>query len=31
MRHDPDHVLDGDIDDLIWSGLEWTAQSRAAH
>ncbi|MEJ2288943.1 MAG: peptide chain release factor 2 [Deinococcales bacterium] len=30
MRHDPDNVLDGDIDDLIWSGLEWTAQSRAA-
>jgi len=30
MRHDPDHVLDGDIDDLIWSGLEWTAQHRAA-
>jgi len=30
MRHDPDHVLDGDIDDLIWSGLEWAAQSRAA-
>ncbi len=29
MRHDPDNVLDGDIDDLIWSGLEWAAQSRA--
>jgi len=25
MRHDPDHVLDGDIEDLIWSGLEWRA------
>ena len=25
MRHDPDHVLDGDIDDLVWSGLEWRA------
>jgi peptide chain release factor 2 len=24
MRHDPDHVLDGDIEDLIWSGLEWS-------
>jgi peptide chain release factor 2 len=23
MRHDPDAVLDGDIEDLIWSGLEW--------
>jgi len=29
MRHDPDNVLDGDIDDLIWSGLEWAAESRA--
>jgi peptide chain release factor 2 len=27
MRHDPDAVLDGDIDDLIWSGLEWRATS----
>jgi peptide chain release factor 2 len=25
MRHDPDHVLDGDIEDLIWAGLEWRA------
>ena len=25
MRHDPDHVLDGDIEDLLWSGLEWRA------
>ena len=24
-RHDPDDVLDGDIMDLIWSGLEWRA------
>jgi peptide chain release factor 2 len=30
MRHDPDHVLDGDIDDLIWSGLEWSTGRRAA-
>ncbi len=25
MRHDPGDVLDGDIEDLIWSGLEWRA------
>ena len=25
MRHDPDNVLDGDIEGLIWSGLEWQA------
>ncbi len=30
MRHDPDAVLDGDIDDLIWAGLEWTAKEVAA-
>ena len=34
MRHDPDQVLDGDIEDLIWMGLEWqagqAAQSSAA-
>ena len=30
MRHDPDNVLDGDIEDLIWSGLEWTAKENAA-
>jgi peptide chain release factor 2 len=29
MRHDPDNVLDGDIEDLIWSGLEWQAGKRA--
>ena len=29
MRHDPDNVLDGDIEDLIWSGLEWTAREAA--
>ena len=23
MRHDPDDVLDGGIEDLLWSGLEW--------
>jgi peptide chain release factor 2 len=30
MRHDPDAVLDGDIEDLIWSGLEWEAKERSA-
>jgi peptide chain release factor 2 len=30
MRHDPDNVLDGDIEDLIWSGLEWSAKENAA-
>jgi len=30
MRHDPDNVLDGDIEDLIWSGLEWAAKENAA-
>ncbi|WP_457631568.1 peptide chain release factor 2 [Oceanithermus sp.] len=28
MRHDPDRVLDGDLDDLIWAGLEWRAGLR---
>ncbi len=26
MRHDPDNVLDGDIEGLIFSGLEWQAR-----
>ena len=30
MRHDPDNVLDGDIEDLIWAGLEWSAGGRQA-
>ncbi len=30
MRHDPDNVLDGDIEDLIWTGLEWQASQRSA-
>ena len=30
MRHDPDNVLDGDIEDLVWSGLEWTVAKRPA-
>jgi peptide chain release factor 2 len=29
MRHDPDAVLDGDIEDLLWSGLEHTARQTA--
>ena len=30
MRHDPDNVLDGDIEGLVWSGLEWSAQQRTS-
>jgi peptide chain release factor 2 len=30
MRHDPDNVLDGDIEDLIWAGLEWQAKNAMA-
>jgi peptide chain release factor 2 len=30
MRHDPDNVLDGDIEDLVWAGLEWQAGKRVA-
>jgi peptide chain release factor 2 len=30
MRHDPDNVLDGDIEDLVWAGLEWQAGKRAS-
>lgn len=30
MRHDPDNVLDGDIEDLVWSGLEWLVEQRPA-
>ncbi len=29
MRHDPENVLEGDLDDLIWAGLEWKAENRA--
>lgn len=29
-RHDPDFVLDGDIEDLVWAGLEWAAGRQAA-
>lgn len=28
MRHDPDNILDGDIEDLIMTGLEWQAEQR---
>ncbi len=28
MRHDPENVLEGDLDDLIWTGLEWKASAR---
>ncbi len=28
MRHDPDNVLDGDIEDLVYSGLEWRVKAR---
>jgi peptide chain release factor 2 len=30
MRHDPDHVLDGDIEDLVWAGLEWQTKGAIA-
>jgi peptide chain release factor 2 len=30
MRHDPDAVLDGDIEGLVWSGLEWRASADIA-
>ncbi|WP_272976905.1 peptide chain release factor 2 [Deinococcus geothermalis] len=30
MKHNPDDVLDGDLDDLMWAGLEWMAGKRAA-
>lgn len=26
MRHDPDSILDGDLEELMWSGLEWQAR-----
>jgi peptide chain release factor 2 len=29
MRHDPANVLDGDIEEFIWAGLEWMAGQRA--
>lgn len=30
MRFDPDQVLDGDLEDLVWAGLEWKAGRRQA-
>ena len=30
MRHDPDGVLDGDIEDLLWAGLEWSASQASS-
>lgn len=30
MRHDPNQVLDGDIEDLIWAGLEWRTSGSSA-
>jgi peptide chain release factor 2 len=30
MSHDPDAVLDGALNDLIWSGLEWRASGGEA-
>jgi bacterial peptide chain release factor 2 (bRF-2) len=30
MMHNPDDVLDGDLDELMWAGLEWMAGKRVA-
>jgi len=30
MKHNPDDVLDGDLEDLQWAGLEWMAGKRVA-
>ena len=30
MSYDPDAVLDGDLDDLMWAGLEWMAGKRVS-
>lgn len=30
MRHDPDAVLDGDIESFVWAGLEWQAKNKLA-
>lgn len=30
MQHNPDDVLDGDLEDLMWAGLEWKAGKRVA-
>ena len=30
MMHNPEDVLDGDLDELMWAGLEWMAGKRVA-
>ena len=30
MRHDSGNVLDGDLDEFMWAGLEWMAGKRSA-
>ncbi|GHF58964.1 peptide chain release factor 2 [Deinococcus metalli] len=30
MKHNPDDVLDGDLDELMWAGLEWMAGKRVS-
>ncbi len=30
MNHNPDDALDGDLDDMMWAGLEWLAGKRVA-
>ena len=30
MKHNPDSVLDGELEDLMWAGLEWMAGKRIA-
>lgn len=30
MKYNPDDVLDGDLDELMWTGLEWMAGKRVA-
>jgi peptide chain release factor 2 len=30
MKHNPSDVLDGDLDELMWAGLEWMAGKRVA-
>lgn len=30
MKHNPDQVLDGELEDLMWGGLEWLAGKRVA-
>jgi peptide chain release factor 2 len=30
MSHNPADILDGDLDELMWAGLEWMAGKRVA-